>query len=165
MNGVIIRHATADDIPRMLEIFAAAREFMVKTGNPNQWGEDYPGERQLIEDMECGSSYVVDDGGHTTATFVIRENPEPAYSDIKDGHWLNSEPYATIHRVASTGETRGIFRLALQQAMLHHDNIRIDTHCDNVVMRNAISKAGFEYCGIINYGPGNERMAFQLVVH
>ena len=78
-------------------------------------------------------------------------------------NWLNDAPYATIHRIASNGEVKGIFRLALQFALNRYDNIRIDTHHDNIVMRNAIMQNGFSYCGIIHCWNGDERMAYQYV--
>ena len=33
----MIRLAKEEDIPRLLEIYAMAKEFMRKTGNPTQW--------------------------------------------------------------------------------------------------------------------------------
>lgn len=33
-----VRNAVYSDLPRIDEIYACAREFMAKTGNPNQWG-------------------------------------------------------------------------------------------------------------------------------
>ena len=42
-GAVSIRKARPGDIPRMQEIFAIARDFMARSGNPNQWGPDYPG--------------------------------------------------------------------------------------------------------------------------
>ena len=33
-----IRKTTESDFDRIMEIYAYAREFMARTGNPNQWG-------------------------------------------------------------------------------------------------------------------------------
>ena len=33
-----IRHSRKEDIPRMMEIYAVARQFMADHGNPTQWG-------------------------------------------------------------------------------------------------------------------------------
>ena len=44
-----IRPATPADLDRLMEIFDAARRFMAKTGNPNQWINGYP-QRGLIAD-------------------------------------------------------------------------------------------------------------------
>ena len=43
-----IRKTTRDDLDRVMEIYAIARDFMAKTGNPNQWKTHKP-QRELIE--------------------------------------------------------------------------------------------------------------------
>ena len=160
-----IRHATIADIPVMQEIFAIARRFMAATGNPNQWAATYPSIEQLQNDIASGDSYVCLVNGQVVATFVLRGGQDPTYDIIYDGAWLNARPYATIHRIASNGEVKGIFRTVLNFALQSYDNIRIDTHRDNRVMQNAIMKAGFVYCGIIHCWNGDERLAYQLTVN
>ena len=50
----MIRLATLEDIPQLEEIYANARAYMKKTGNPTQWGDDKPKTEWLIEDIrEC----------------------------------------------------------------------------------------------------------------
>lgn len=156
-----IRKSTEQDIPRMQEIFAIARRFMAATGNPNQWAETYPSREQLADDITSGDSYVCIEEGRTVATFVLRGGADPTYDIIYDGAWLNDNPYATIHRIASSGEVKGIFNKAMEYALQHYDTIRIDTHRDNAVMQKAIAKAGFGYCGIIHCWNGDERLAYQ----
>lgn len=48
-------------------------------------------------------------------------------------------------------------------ALAQYDSIRIDTHKDNVVMRNALLREGYLYCGIIHCWNGSERLAYQLI--
>ena len=48
-------------------------------------------------------------------------------------------------------------------ALAQYDSIRIDTHKDNVVMRNALLHEGYRYCGIIHCWNGSERLAYQLI--
>ncbi len=161
MNRLLIRKSTIEDIPRLQEIFAIARKFMAETGNPEQWGDDYPCEELLKEDIVSGDSYVCTMEERIVGTFVLRGGNDPTYDIIHNGAWLNSLPYATIHRIASNGETKGIMRKAMEFALKHYDNIRIDTHRDNRVMQNAIQKEGFAYCGIIHCWNGSERLAYQ----
>ena len=56
-----IRKSTMDDLPRMEEIFAYAREQMKKNGNPNQWGDHKPTRDMLMDDIEKQISYVLTD--------------------------------------------------------------------------------------------------------
>lgn len=159
-----IRKTRKEDIPRLKQIFATARQFMASNGNPDQWVPSYPSDEQLLNDINNGDSFVViSDSRQIVATFVLHAGIDPTYNTIYEGQWLNDAPYATIHRIASNGEVKGIFRLALQFALNRYDNIRIDTHHDNIVMRNAIMQNGFSYCGIIHCWNGDERMAYQYV--
>lgn len=156
-----IRRSTLEDIPRMKEIFAIARKFMISTGNPNQWSENYPSVEQLTTDINNGDSYVCLEEGSVVATFVLRGGEDPTYANIYDGAWRNNHPYATIHRIASNGVVKGIFSMIMDYALQQYSTIRIDTHRDNKVMRHTIEKAGFHYCGIIHCWNGDERLAYQ----
>ena len=162
-DGVSIRHTRVEDIPRLQALFSHARSFMLETGNPSQWTAAYPSEELLRKDIGSRDSYVVEDEKQTViATFVLRCGIDPTYDVIYEGRWLNDAPYATIHRIASDGTRKGILHLAMQFAQLDYNNIRIDTHRDNQVMRNAIAKEGFVYCGIIHCWNGDERVAYQF---
>lgn len=156
-----IRQAVLSDIPLMQEIFAIARRFMAATGNPHQWAATYPSVEQLTSDINSGDSFVCLEDGRMVATFVLRGGNDPTYATIYDGAWTNDNPYATIHRIASNGEVRGIFRAVMAYALERYATIRIDTHRDNRVMQHAIERAGFEYCGIIHCWNGDERLAYQ----
>ena len=156
-----IRKATLEDIPRMQEIFAISRKFMAETGNPSQWADTYPSVELLKDDIDSGDSYLCLKEGKMVATFVLRGGNDPTYDKIYEGAWKNENPYATIHRIASSGEVKGIFKTVIEYALQYYNTIRIDTHRDNKVMQNAIAKAGFEYCGIIHCWNGDERLAYQ----
>lgn len=161
IGSITIRHSTDEDIPRLQVIFATARRFMAETGNPNQWAADYPSLELLHSDIASGDSYVCIAENQIVATFVLREGIDPTYNTIYEGAWLDDQPYATIHRIASSGERRGIFHTVMQFARLRYQSIRIDTHRDNMVMQQAIAHEGFQYCGIIHCWNGSERLAYQ----
>lgn len=159
---MIIRKATLADIPEQMEIFAIARRFMKETGHPNQWADTYPSVAQLTDDIKSGDSYICMQNDKAVATFVLRGGTDSTYDVIYDGAWKNDNPYATIHRLASNGEVKGIFHIVIEYALKHYSTIRIDTHRDNKVMQHAVQKVGFEYCGIIHCWNGDERLAYQL---
>lgn len=148
----------------MMEIFAVARRFMAETGNPNQWAANYPSLEQLTDDINSGDSYICMEEGRVVATFVLRGGDDPTYDIIYGGAWKNNDPYATIHRIASNGEVKGVFRRVMGFALQHYSIIRIDTHRHNKVMQHAIQKAGFLYCGIIHCWNGDERLAYQYTM-
>ena len=41
-----IRKAKLADLPRMMEIYAEARAYMRRNGNPTQWANGYPSEER-----------------------------------------------------------------------------------------------------------------------
>ena len=54
-----IRKAKREDLPRIEEIYAYAREFMARTGNPNQWGKTTPQSSLLEDDIQKGLLFVM----------------------------------------------------------------------------------------------------------
>lgn len=51
MARELIRKATLEDMPVLLEIYDRARKFMASTGNVNQWTNGYPSQEILAEDI------------------------------------------------------------------------------------------------------------------
>lgn len=161
MVEIRFRKSTIEDIPQMQEIFAIARKFMSDTGNPHQWAADYPSEAFLLGDIGSGDSYVCLLEDKIVATFLLRGGKDPTYDIIYDGAWIDDSPYATIHRIASSGEVKGIFHKVMAFALQRYESLRIDTHKDNIVMQHVVQKEGFRYCGIIRCWNGEERLAYQ----
>jgi len=158
-----VRNAVSEDLPRIEEIYAYARDFMVKTGNPNQWGKTNPPHEWLVDDIEQKLLYVISDDREIHGVFYFFIGPDPTYGEIEDGAWHCDDVYGTIHRIASDG-SGGILRTAVEFCSKMTGNIRIDTHHDNVVMQKAVAKLGFERSGIIHLANGSPRIAYELFV-
>lgn len=162
-----IRKSRAEDLPRIMEIYAYARDFMAAHGNPNQWGPtNWPPKDLIREDIRLGRSYVCEDDGRIVGTFYYNygEDIEPTYRVIEDGCWMNDESYGVVHRVASDGSARGIGTFCLNWAFSQCGHLRIDTHADNVVMQQLLTKLGFEKRGIIYVEEDNyPRYAYEKV--
>ena len=145
-----IRKSTLADLPRMQEIYARARDFMVETGNPNQWGPtNWPPEALLRADIAAGKSYVCTHEGSIVGTFFFDVYDDPTYRHIEDGAWLDDSPYGVVHRVASDGTVKGTGAFCIDWAMENSGHLRIDTHGDNTVMQRLMEKLGFTHCGTI----------------
>lgn len=157
----MIRQATPDDFPRILKIYAFARKFMAETGNPTQWGTHFPPQDLLLEDIEIGRLFVYENEGAIHGVFAFIIGNDPTYELIEQGVWLSDSLYGTLHRVASDGSEHGFLGKCLEFCEQQISHIRIDTHEDNVVMQKAISKNGFQYCGIIYADDGTPRLAFE----
>lgn len=159
---VNIRPARAGDLEAMLAVYACARDFMARTGNPRQWADGYPKRELLEEDIARGRSYVMEgEDGAVHAVFFYAPGPDPTYAVIEDGAWLNDEPYGVIHRIAGDGQLKGVLSAAVAFCRARCSNLRIDTHHDNVVMQRALEKAGFVRCGVIYLENGDPRIAYQ----
>ncbi|MBR6595275.1 MAG: N-acetyltransferase [Oscillospiraceae bacterium] len=156
-----IRKAEMADLPRILEIYAYAREFMASTGNPNQWRKTNPPRETLEADIPAGNLFVLEDQG-IHGVFAYFTEPDPTYAHIQDGAWLDDSPYGTIHRIAGDG-SGGVFGAALDFAIRQNPHVRIDTHEDNKVMQHILQKHGFQRCGIIYLVNGEPRIAFEKV--
>lgn len=156
-----IRKAKIEDLESIMGIYRIAQDFMIESGNPNQWGHTYPSEDLIKDDIENGVCYLICDDDSPHGVFALFERMEPTYEYIEDGEWLNDEKYVTLHRIASDGKVHGIFKCAIEYCKSISNNIRIDTHNSNLIMQKQIEKNGFEKCGTIYVRDGSPRIAYQ----
>lgn len=162
--SIVIRESTVDDIPALIGIFSSARKYMRANNNFNQWNDAYPRETDILTDIAYGNSYVGTDAeGEIVMTFAFIKGEDPTYKIIFDGEWLNDQPYGTIHRIASNGKISGVLKAACEYCFKKTENIRIDTHEDNLPMLRALQNLGFQRCGIIHCRDGSPRIAFQKI--
>ena len=161
-----IRKSIMTDLSVILGLRDQAREIMRSYGNVYQWPDGYPRDDMFKKDIELGGSHVIlDEKGTVVGTFALLPSPEVTYNVIYDGQWLDDEPYYVIHRIASTPGSHGVLDTLLDYCESQVDNIRIDTHEANVIMRKGLEKHGYRYCGIIHLLNGDERLAFQKVIN
>ena len=153
--------AQADDLGTVMAIIDSGREIMRSCGDDRQWPDGTPSEEKLRCDIEGGNSYLVVAGDVPVATFAFIPGPDPTYSVIEGGEWLSPSPYHVIHRLAKLSGYSGILPAVLEWCFSRTDNIRIDTHEDNAIMRHCLEKAGFACCGVIHLADGAPRLAFQ----
>lgn len=162
MSNSMIRKATYDDVPDLMEVFRRAREIMRTSGNMNQWNDSYPSEEIVRNDISRGVCYVLcEETSRILATMAFIPGPDPTYAHIHNGHWLDESPYHVIHRIAVREPGHNAACRLLEWAFGQTENIRIDTHKDNVIMHHILRKHGFTHCGVIYLLDGAPREAFQ----
>lgn len=155
-----IRKSEQGDLARIMEIYRIARAFMADHGNPNQWGPtNWPPEKLIEKDIGEGKSYVCicEPQNHMemreeivgTFFFDSGHDIEPTYDVIEDGAWIGDDDYGVVHRVASDGMMKGTGSFCVMWAYEKCGHLRMDTHGDNKVMQNMLSKLGFVHCGTI----------------
>ena len=156
-----IRTADHQDLPRILQIYANARDFMAQRGNPNQWGRTNPPRQQLEQDIREKNLFVVCRGNSSHGVFYFWIGEDPTYAYI-EGQWHSGQTYGTIHRIASDG-SGGIVKAAVAFCAGKCGYLRIDTHKDNLPMQAAVKREGFEPCGVIYIGDGSPRIAYDRI--
>ena len=160
---MLIRKSVEADLAQIGVIYENAKKFMRETGNPHQWNSQRPNIQSAREDMERGIGYVAEENGEILAVFMFSKEPDPTYAEI-DGAWLSDAPYGVIHRIAVAKQGQGIIGACIGECFARCENLRIDTHRDNLPMQRALLKRGFEYCGVIRLENGDERLAYQKVL-
>ncbi|MBR2793031.1 MAG: GNAT family N-acetyltransferase [Solobacterium sp.] len=161
-----IRHSREEDLERIMEIYRHARQFMKEHGNPRQWGPtNWPPEDLIRKDIRKGHSYVcLNEEGKIIGTFfyICGKDIEPTYMEITDGEWMEDSPYGVVHRIAADGSEKGTGSFCISWAYEQCGHLRIDTHTDNIVMQNLLTKLGFTHCGTIYVHEDRDpRMAFE----
>nr|SIP63359.1 Histone acetyltransferase HPA2 and related acetyltransferases [uncultured bacterium] len=156
-----IRQGQPADLSRVMTIYALARQRMREAGNPGQWGETYPPQALIEEDIAAGRCRVAVEDGVIRAVFALCTGREPTYEVIEQGAWPDDLPYVTLHRVATDGVRRGVFAEIAAWSRGQAERVRIDTHERNLPMRRVIERSGFTYCGVIHVEDGTPRRAYQ----
>lgn len=166
----MIRKGNTNDIPAIMEIIADAQSLLAGRG-VDQWQDGYPTADIIAQDIARAESYVIEIDRSVAATAVISFAGEVTYNSI-DGAWLNDNSYVVVHRLAVRNSVlrSGLARqmmlyaeeLALQRGV---NNIRVDTHNDNIAMQSLLNNLGFVFCGEITLLSGAPRIAFQKVLN
>lgn len=161
-----IRPAHTQDVTAIMGVLQAAKGIMRASGNALQWVNGYPSVDVIEADIAGGFGHVVTDGSAVVGYFAFIPSPEPTYSYIEGGSWLEDTlPYHVVHRIGSLPSAHGVFRAIMDWCFSNDRNIRIDTHHDNHIMQHCILSYGFTYCGIIYLESGDPRLAYQRLAH
>lgn len=165
------RKSEKKDINIIMEIINEAKDYF-KNNRIDQWQNDYPNEKIILNDINNSESYVLcDENEKIIASCVISFREEKSYNIIEKGKWKSSLPYAVIHRIAIKSNLKGMGisnnliketeKMCLKRNIR---SIRIDTQKDNKSMQKFIIKNNFEYCGIIYISDGSERLAYEKLL-
>lgn len=166
----MIRKGNTNDIPAIMEIIADAQSLLASRG-VDQWQDGYPTADIIAQDIARAECYVIEIDRSVAATAVISFAGEVTYNSI-DGAWLNDNSYVVVHRLAvrNSALRSGLARqmmlyaeeLALQRGI---NNIRVDTHSDNLAMQALLARMDYKLCGKITLLSGAPRIAFQKVLN
>lgn len=163
-----IRNTRIEDLDIVMQIYARARQFMAEHDNPKQWGAtNWPPKPLIEDDIHKQDSYVcVDENDKPIGVFYYKAGykVDPCYDVIVDGKWNDDENYGVVHRIASSGEAKGVGAFCINWAFEQCGHLRMDTHGDNYVMQSLLESIGFERKGIIYIVEDNDpRIAFEKI--
>lgn len=156
----MIRKARQSELEEIMPLYEAAKAYMNRTGNANQWIGGYPSRELIADDIRRGYSHVFEENGRLAAVFSFIEGNDPTY-DMIEGSWLDDAPYGVVHRLAGNGMRKGVGKECLEWSLRRCGNLRVDTHADNRTMQHILESLGFTRCGIIYTHNGTPRIAYQ----
>lgn len=140
-----------------------------KKDGSDQWQNGYPNMDTVMNDIEQGYGFVLMENDTILAYAAIIFGIEPNYMEIT-GNWLSEDPYAAIHRVATSELYKGkgiattLFELIENLCKSKNTySIKVDTNFDNKQMLRILEKLHYTYCGEIYFG-GASRKAYQKIL-
>ena len=155
MNNLIIRRALISDLQSIKAVYDEAVKHMVQEGNVDQWNDYASFEKGVIKYINDGCFYVVENEDEVVGIFALIYGIDKTYNVIRYGNWLNNDEYVTIHKIAVKYFEKHIASYILNYIVNkikseNINNIRIDTHKDNISMQTFLNKKGFIHCGEIS---------------
>ena len=150
---MIIRRATFDDIPQIMNLVTDVVPVMIAAGN-FQWGNDYPNARVFTEDVQLNQLWVAEIEGSIAGVSAITTDQDDEYADA--GLDITETAIVT-HRLAVNihYQGRGVAAALLQQAETEAldrgiKTLRIDTNMANQATQKLFPKLGYTLAGEIS---------------
>ena len=165
------RLATLNDLDQIMEIIEDGRALLA-TQNSGQWQDGYPNRDTFINDINNQNLYVVLlNDGTTIAGVCALTYHEDDYDHLYEGKWLTDLPYMVMHRIAvkkeyrNQGYGKALFNVFIDVAKNKgYHSLRVDTHENNMRMRNIMEEFGFVFCGRAILTPNKDRMVFEKII-
>lgn len=146
-----MRRAVVDDVPTIMEILDAARQFQREHGSL-QWPDDYPSPEIIKEDIMQDAGRVFTLG--TSMIGYISLSPREEYYDTMESVWEDRTSYLVLHRFALSPMYRGQGLSPNALAMVKKEaeernvgELRLDTGLENSSMHRLMGKEEWECLG------------------
>ena len=162
-----LRLSNEKDLTEIMSIIDEAKKFL-KNNKVDQWQNGYPNKEVILNDINKNESYVIENNGEVIGTTALSFAGEKNYDKIYEGKWISNGPYAVIHRIA-VSKVKGLKNIGTEILKKSEElcianginNIKIDTHEDNIHMQKLLLKNNYKYCGVIYLEDGSKRIAFE----
>lgn len=154
---MMIRKAVHDDVLQAIEVLEEVKAHMLDQGI-DQWDQEYPNKKVLIEDVEKGEGFVYMEDGKVLAYMALNELCDEEYNDL---NWKTSTPFIVIHRlyVKPTAQGKGISSKMIRYAeeftkQKEYPSIRFDAFSLNDTANAVYIKKGYELVGTVRFRKG-----------
>ena len=147
-----VRRAITEDLQAIMVVLDAAKGIMRASGNTGQWVNGYPSEDIILTDIANAAGFVAEEDGVVVAYFAFIPSPEPTYSYIEGGAWLNDAPYHVVHRIGSYPHVHGVFKVIMDWCFSQDPNIRIDTHRETYAQAGPATATSPYWCAATRRG-------------
>ena len=162
-----LRLSNEKDLNEIMNIINEAKKFL-ENNKVDQWQNGYPNKEVILNDINKNESYVIENNGEVVGTTALSFAGEKNYDKIYEGKWISNGPYAVIHRIA-VSKIKGLKNIGTEILKKSEElcianginNIKIDTHEDNIPMQKLLLKNNYKYCGVIYLEDGSKRIAFE----
>ncbi|MGZ3873208.1 MAG: GNAT family N-acetyltransferase [Mucilaginibacter sp.] len=167
---MIIRLATLNDIPQIMQVIAEVVPLMRASGN-FQWDKDYPDADVFKNDIALNQLWVADMEGAIAGVTAITTDQSPEYAEVG---WDINETAIVTHRLAVSPafQGKGVAAALLAQAEQVAINLgitvlRVDTHINNQATQKLFPRLGYQLAGEIGLGfrPGMRFLCYQKIKH
>lgn len=156
---MVLRRATATDLPAIMALVRRVVPLMNETGN-FQWSADYPNEAVFQNDINQQQLWVAELEKQLAGVAALTRDQDEEYSQAD---WDVTEPALVTHRLAvdPSAQGRGVAAALLQQAeVLAAEQglkvLRVDTNSENTATQRLFPKLGYRFAGEITlaFRPG-----------
>ncbi|RAK62728.1 GNAT family N-acetyltransferase [Hymenobacter edaphi] len=156
---LLVRPATAADLPAILDIVRRVVPLMQAAGN-FQWEADYPNEAVFRQDIDRAQLWVAEADGAVAGAAALTTDQDPEYAQAD---WDPAEPAIVTHRLAvdPAVQGRGVAAALLEQAERLAterglNSLRVDTNSENHATQRLFPKLGYRFAGEITlaFRPG-----------
>ena len=80
-----LRNAADADFGEIQRIYEYAQDYMIRSGNPTQWGRSYPSADLIRSDLQKKVCKVIYDETGIHGVFALFDGAEPTYAHIEEG--------------------------------------------------------------------------------
>lgn len=150
-----LRLTQNNDLQQIQALITAAQQLLAND-HINQWQDGHPNVRQIQQDITQHASWSLCLQQQVVGTAALINGPDPNYQTLPNNHYHSHEPYAVIHRFTVNPQFSGqqlgrylMSNLITQAYQQGYQNLRIDTHPDNLRMQHLIEQTGFQKRGDI----------------